>query len=45
MKVIGDPKAMFNPKAVALIGVSDKAGSVGRPILTGSRENTIPRYS
>jgi len=33
---IGDPKAMFHPKAVALIGASDKAGSVGRAILGNS---------
>ena len=33
MKEIGEPKAMFDPKTVALIGASDKAGSVGRAIL------------
>jgi len=30
---IGETKAMFHPKTVALIGASDKAGSVGRAIL------------
>src|SRR4030042_1676918 len=33
MREIGDPKAIFNPKTVALIGASDKPGSVGRAIL------------
>jgi acetyltransferase len=33
MKEIGGTKAMFNPKTVALIGASEKEGSVGRAIL------------
>jgi acyl-CoA synthetase (NDP forming) len=30
---IGEPKALFNPKTVALIGASEKEGSVGRAVL------------
>ena len=33
MKEIGEPEAMFNPKTVALIGASEKEGSVGRAVL------------
>jgi acetyltransferase len=33
LKKIGDLKLMFNPKTVALIGASEKEGSVGRAIL------------
>ena len=33
MKEIGEPEALFNPKTVALIGASEKEGSVGRAVL------------
>ena len=31
---MGDIGKMFNPKTIALIGATDKAGSIGRSILS-----------
>jgi len=43
MKEIKDPKAMFNPKTVALIGASEKEGSIGRAVLENQKIEEIQR--